>query len=240
MNGPIPRDRLIEAIRAGVSRTTGLIARLTEYHGGPVGTEYLLTADIAREFIERDYEVRVECLNRDAIHGMNSKEAGRRRQLLRSKRTDVAIFESIFPRALIEIKIGVSSLRKLRLDLDKICTTIALLDSLHASKVTGACVFEVHVSNSKLYTRDALLSRVRVIEERIRSELQAYAHTRPAFSFEWEALQAEDGGIIERDTEYVGDELAWGEHGHATRYHAILIHSRVTPLAPAPLFPRKV
>jgi len=37
---PIPDDYFIERLRSGVNRTNDLIARLTEYHGGPVLTEY--------------------------------------------------------------------------------------------------------------------------------------------------------------------------------------------------------
>jgi hypothetical protein len=41
-------SRLLSALRKGVQRSVDLIARITEYHGGPVTTEYMLTSDIAR------------------------------------------------------------------------------------------------------------------------------------------------------------------------------------------------
>ena len=54
----ISEDALISGLRRGVERTKSLIAHWTDYHGGPTTTEYLLTSDIAREFIEAYYETR--------------------------------------------------------------------------------------------------------------------------------------------------------------------------------------
>jgi hypothetical protein len=57
---------LLATLKEGVKTATDVIARVTDYRGGPVTTEYLLTADISRELIEQDYQVKVECLNRNS------------------------------------------------------------------------------------------------------------------------------------------------------------------------------
>lgn len=68
-------DEVLEALAKGVRRTSDLIRQAAEYHGGAVRTEYLLTADIAREFIERHFQVKVECLNRSLVNALTrSKE----------------------------------------------------------------------------------------------------------------------------------------------------------------------
>lgn len=53
----IDENQFLEVLRSGVARTTDLIAKATDYHGGPVMTEYLVTADIARECIEKGWPV---------------------------------------------------------------------------------------------------------------------------------------------------------------------------------------
>jgi hypothetical protein len=146
----IEKNAFLEALKHGVARTANLIATATDYHGGPVMTEYLLTADIAREFIERDYPVTVECHNRMFVNAMTGLKAARPGKLLRSKRTDVAIVElGLIPLALIEVKIRVKKLRAIKGDLDKITTTMSLLKANFAAKVIGAVVFQVHIPGTK-------------------------------------------------------------------------------------------
>jgi hypothetical protein len=91
-------------------------------------TEYLLTADIAREFTERDYPVTVECHNRMFVNAITGLKAAQPRKLLRSKRTDVAVIDAgLIPLALIEVKIRVKKHRAIKGDLDKITNTMSLL-----------------------------------------------------------------------------------------------------------------
>ncbi len=218
----IDENKFLEALRSGVARTTNLIAKATDYHGGPVMTEYLLTADIAREFIERDYPVTVECPNRMFVNPMTGLKAAQPRKVLRSKRTDVAIIgDGLIPLALIEVKIRVRKLRAVKGDLNKITTTISLLKAAFAARVIGAVVFQVHIpgTGNRIYADDFKTAAEKV-ESALRAELDTYAQSRSGFSFEMHPLQSADGGIVGREVEEDGDELAWGAHGHATRYLA--------------------
>jgi hypothetical protein len=223
----IDENAFLEALKDGVARTTNLIAKATDYHGGPVMTEYLLTADIAREFIERDYPVAVECHNRMFVNAITGLKAAQPRKLLRSKRTDVAVIEDgLIPLALIEVKIRVKKLRAIKGDLDKITTTMSLLKANFAATVIGAVVFQVHIAGTKNRTHAAeFKAAAEKVEKRLQAELASYAPSRPDFRFTMHPLQSDDGGIVEREIEGFGDEAAWGAHGHATRYHVIIIRS---------------
>ena len=150
MISEIPEEQFLDALRRGVERTTNLIARVTDYHGGAVQTEYMITADLAREFMERDFEVWVECLNRVLVNGMTALKEARPRRTLRSKRTDVAIVQNgIIPLAMIEVKIGAKGLNRLKVDLDKISATIGMMKAKFAAKVIGAAVFQIHIPGSR-------------------------------------------------------------------------------------------
>jgi hypothetical protein len=230
----INENAFLEALKHGVARTTNLIAKATDYHGGPVMTEYLLTADIAREFIERDYPVTVECHNRMFVNAMTGLKAAQPRKLLRSKRTDVAILEDrLIPLALIEVKIRVKKLNAIKGDLDKITTTMSLLKANFAAKVIGAIVFQVHIPGARNRTYAAeFKSAVVKLEKRLQAELDSYAPSRLDFRFTMHPLQSDDGGIVEREIEGHGEEAAWGTDGHATRYHVIIIRS-ARPVPPS-------
>lgn len=223
----IDEKDFLEALKRGVARTTHLIAKTTDYRGGPVMTEYLLTADISREFIEQEYPVTVEYPNRDFVNVRTGLKAAQPRKVLRSKRTDVAIVaDGLIPLALIEVKIRVKKLRAIKLDLDKIATTISLLKANFAAKVIGAVVFEVHIrgTRSRSYEAD-FKSAALAVESALKAELDIYAKSRQDFRFTIHPLQTDDGGIFEREIEGFGEDAAWGAHGHATRYHAIIIRS---------------
>jgi hypothetical protein len=227
----IPEDRFVEALKSGVDRTRNLLARLTDYHGGAVKTEYLLTADVAREFIERDYEVRVECKNRELIGGYIGAPGVNVRKILKGKRTDVAIVSSLYPLAMIELKIRVTNLRHIVGDLNKLTATMACLKPEPARNVIGASVFEVHASDPRHYTEAQYLKAAQRIEKRIDDQLKTYALTKPDYEFKWVALQADTAGITPREIEFDEGGGTWGQDGHATRYHAILVRSLAKPTA---------
>lgn len=225
----------IDALRKGVERTINLMAVVTDFHGGGVRTEYLLTADLAREFVERGLgvAVAVECLNRRIANAMVVKQDANVKTL-RSKRTDVAIFQDqIFPIAIIEVKIGVSKIGKIKSDLDKITHTMNLMNSTAASRVYGAEVIQIHVPGSiRRYLENHFKSAIEKIESKLRDDVSKYAATRPGYSFEVISLQDAEAGISERQIDDENGVKVWGKHGHATRYHAILIKS--TRPVPAP------
>jgi hypothetical protein len=230
---PISETDFIDALKCGVQRTRDLIGRLTDYHGGAVKTEYLITADIAREFVERGYEVSVECLNRHMVNAMTELE-GAARKNLHSKRTDVAIMkDGIIPLAIIEVKIRANKFARIQQDLDKITSTMRMMQANFASKVIGASVFEMHIAGSrKRYSVEQFKAAALNIESAFEKQMQGYALKKPDFAFTMELLQSPDSGVVGREIESVGGELAWGQDGHATRYHVILIRS--TRPVPAP------
>jgi hypothetical protein len=237
----IPETSFIAALKEGISRTTELIARATEYHGGPVQTEYLITADVAREFIERDFEVKVECLNRKLIHGLTAakKSHGKRsiaRRKLGRKRTDVAVLkDGLIPLAIIEIKIGIRKFgRRLKDDLAKITTTIGMMRADYAANTIGAAVFQVHIPGSKngFDSTAQLKAKAERVEKTLRADLMRYAKSQSDFEITMHPLQSPDGGIVATDVELDNDgEKTLGSPGHATRYHVVIIRS-LRPVEP--------
>lgn len=226
--------RFIEVLTAGIKETKNLMARLTEFHGGKIDTEYILTVDIARAFVESGHEVKVECKNRHLVSALVANNGVNVWKILRGKRTDVAITSAgIFPLALIEVKIRVSQLKHIKEDLDKISTTVRLMNPAPASKVIGAAVFQVHVNaSSGRFHGHQFKAAIVEIEDRLTKQLADYAAAHPDFSYRLQPLQGPDDGIqgtaIERD-----EHEAWlGEDGHATRYYAVLIRS-MRPVPPA-------
>ncbi|MFC0808338.1 hypothetical protein ACFHWW_23165 [Ensifer sp. P24N7] len=73
MNQELTRSKFVSILKDGVSRTETFMAYLTEYHGAPTRTEYMLTADIARAFLDKYYEVSVEFLNRELVSSALTK-----------------------------------------------------------------------------------------------------------------------------------------------------------------------
>lgn len=188
----IPEAEFLEALQRGVRRTTDLIARVTEYHGGPVQTEYMITADLAREFMERDFEVKVECLNRNLVNGMTALKGVTPRKELGAMRTDVAIVQdNLIPLALIEVKIGVKKLGRLKDDLDKITATIALMKARFAAQVIGAAVFQVHIPGTcARYSDHQFKTAAEEVETGLEAKVGSYASSRPDFSFSMHSLQS--------------------------------------------------
>jgi hypothetical protein len=226
----ITEPQLIRLLERGVRRTADLMALMTDYHGGPVRTEYLITGDIAREFVDGGFNVRVECLNRHLVNALVAQPGAKVRSTLRSRRTDLAVMRAggLHPMVLIEVKIGTPKFtRRLQEDLLKITTTMDLMKAEAAARVFGVVVFQVHIpgSRNRYYARD-FLAPAHKAEKEIARRLKDYAKAFPDFSFIMRSLQAPNAGAVERDLEMVGEELAWGEPGHATRYHAILVRSK--------------
>jgi hypothetical protein len=208
----------LEILASGISETKNLMARLTEFHGGKVDTEYIMTVDIARAVVESGHEVKVECKNRHLVNALVAKKGFNVWKLLRGKRTDVAITSSkIFPLALIEVKIRVSQLKHIKEDLDKISTTVRLMTASAAAKVIGAAVFQVHVNaSSGRFHEHEFKAAVVAIEGRLTKQLADYAKAHPDFSYRLAPLQGPDDGIqgtaIEHDGMNRGLERVGMQH----------------------------
>jgi hypothetical protein len=220
---------LLSLLRSGVKRSSDLIAQITDYHGGPVTTEYILTSDIARELIEQGHQVEVEYLNRYFANGMTMRRSGPPPKKLGSKRTDVALLHSgLFPLAMIEVKIGVKTIRGIETDLIKITDTIDALKPEYASGVWGAAVFQVHIPGSKgRYEEGHFMTSMAKTEATIKSGLAEHAKIHTGYDFGFHSLQSQEEGYTATTLEPDGDGFAWGQHGHATRYYSVLIKSKV-------------
>ncbi|MBZ0286324.1 MAG: hypothetical protein K8I30_01820 [Anaerolineae bacterium] len=235
MPNEITDQVLVALLRQGALRSSDLIAQITDYHGGPVTTEYMITSDIARELIERNYEVEVEYQNRKMINGITMRRSGPPVKKFGSQRTDVAVLkDKIIPLAIIEVKIGVKTLNAIKGDLLKITDTIRSLKPQYASRVRGASIFQVHIAGStKRYKKEHFKAAIERVEKSLRDKLKAYGGRDADFRFRFRAFQTADEGIVPRELEPDGDSFAWGQHGHATRFYAVLIRSKQS-VPPAP------
>lgn len=231
----IKDEVLFGLLRQGVMRSSDLIAKITDYHGGPVTTEYMITSDIARELIKQNYNVEVEYLNRKMVNGMTMHKSGPPVKKFGSQRTDVAVLkDKIIPLVIIEVKISVKTLNAIKGDLLKITDTIRSLKPQYASRVRGASIFQVHVAGStKHYKKEHLKAAIHQVEKSLRDEPKAYGGKDADFRFRFRAFQTGDEGIVPRELEPDGDSFAWGQHGHATRFYAVLIRSKQN-VPPAP------
>ncbi|MCD8537526.1 MAG: hypothetical protein LRY56_08590 [Burkholderiaceae bacterium] len=223
-------NEFLEILRDGVKRTMDFMAHLTEYHGGAVTTEYLLTTDIARAFLSRGHEVRVEKLNRHLVNGLTKRKNWKPQEKIGSRRTDVAVTESeLIPVALVEVKIGVNSgIAKIVGDLGKMANLIESLDWKFAKRVRAASVFQVHVAGR---ANNIDLARLKCVmserEKVISSQLSELEKAWPVFSFSLEPLMNEDEGFVstQTETEDDGSEVI-GKYGHAIRYYAVVLRLR--------------
>jgi hypothetical protein len=228
---------LIERIEAGIARTQGLIAVLTDYEGGPVSTEYLLTADIAREFVEAGYETGVEVMNRSVCNALVSPAPALARQQCGTTRTDVVVWNSLMPLALVELKIRIRTLGGLISDLEKIVATLNWLHPHVRQDVFGASVFQVHLKGRRgRETRQEFEHDLQAVERALRSDLRCHEKTIAGFDFELIALRPNPGdGIVPRRLEpEEGGNMAWGPHGYAIQYYLVLIRASGPRVSSAP------
>jgi hypothetical protein len=112
-------QKLLAAVRNGVETTDSYLHQLTDYHGGPLQTEYVLTTDISRALLTSNYAVATEFLINRIQNHLYYRENGKVFPL-GSRRFDVAALDAGgLPELVVEVKIGVSSLAKIRTDLSK-------------------------------------------------------------------------------------------------------------------------
>lgn len=233
MQGSIQQIVFTKILKEGVDQTVKFMGLLTEFHGAPTKTEYILTIDIARAFLARNFEVEVECLNRRFINRMTQRRNWKPRYDLGSTRTDVAVVEGgLIPRAIIEVKIGVGgTLTPIYGDLNKIAKTMEHMKPEVAATVQAASVFQVHVAGrANDLEIDRLLKKVGKIEKKLTVALENFAQNWPDFTFKFIPLQRRTAGIVATEiiVEDDGTE-SLGQNGHATRYYAILISSNRKP-----------
>lgn len=233
----ISKANPLKSLCKGIQRAYSVIAQVTDYHGGPITTEYMLTSDIGRELIEQNYDVRIEYANRRMVNSMTRRADGVSSQSFGSQRADIAVLRDHFsPLAIIEVKIGVKTLRSVRGDLSKMVTTIDALKPQYASQVWGVSIFQVHVKGSPRRRTEAHLRRAfGKTLNRLHRELRDYARTQTSYKFGLHSLQTRMGGIVPTEIEEEFDgSRSLGRDGHVTRYYAIIIRS-LTPIPQQPL-----
>lgn len=222
----VNESELVDGLRSGVRRTRDFMDMLTEYHGGPAETEYLLTSDIAREFLQKGHEVRVEALNRHFCSTLASKQAKAARSALGSKRTDVAIGHDIMPDALVEVKIRIDNIGGLRKDLEKLTDTIRFMAPHRHRKILAASVFQMHIrATKKRWKREHFLTALNAFEEKFRAQLGEFGQLKKDFCFSFEDLQNKyDEGVVDfSHSEEPNGSKVIDANGHVTRYYAVLI-----------------
>jgi hypothetical protein len=85
-------------------------------------------------------------------------------------------------------------------------------------------VFQVHIAGSEnRYKLVHFVAASQATENKLKNKLAEYGRANSGYDFSFHALQSESEGYTTRDIEPDGDEYAWGEHGHSTRYYAVLI-----------------
>ncbi len=229
MQGPIQESDFLDILRDGIRRTVKFMGLLTEFHGAPTKTEYILTTDIARAFLAKHFEVRVEYLNRQFHDAMTRRRNWQSRQEFGKMRTDVAVVEAgIVPRAIVEVKIGVGgTLTPIKEDLTKIASTMECLKTQVAADVRAASVFQVHVrGRANDLTIDRLMVKVNKIEAKLGVALKNFAKDWSDFTFRLVSLQDQKGGFVATEILQEDDGTqSMGQNSHATRYYAILISS---------------
>ncbi len=225
-------DRLEEAdfidgLKKGAMRTRMFMDSLTDYHGGAASTEYVLTVDIARAFLEEQgRHIGVEVLNRHFCNTFTATDAKLAKARLKSKRTDIIIGRSLEPDAIVEVKIRIKTFRGLMEDIDKLTTTINFMKENRRRYIIAASVFQINIQKTKKrVARDEFLAAATAVEKRIKCELRKYGDTKQAFRFEMKDLQDSPAdGVIEHGIEIDDNgQTGMGVSGHVTRYYAIII-----------------
>ncbi len=235
------QERMLDAVRAGVGGAADFMARLTEYRGAPVETEYLITVEIARALLEADYKVAFEYMPRQVSRSL-AWDDGKTFDL-GTARFDIAAHHEMdphyifLPTLLVEAKIGVRKLGgKLEADLNKV---VAFMDGLKpnwAQHVLAAFVFQVHRGSARPGKVALWRRRADETEALIRHELESYARHWPGFEFEMRPLYGPGGGAVDDEILYEPDGSGHlGQPGHVARCNTILVR-RPPPLG-TPLDP---
>lgn len=227
------QGRQIEALRAGVGAAADFMARLTEYHGAPVETEYLITVEIARALLDADYTVALEYMPKSLSRSLawdKSERFG-----LRNARFDIAAYQEIdpsyilVPTLLVEAKIGVRALGgKLKTDLRKVVSFMKGLKPEWAQHLLAVCVFQVDRGSGRTGKVHTWRKRADETEKRIRRELAAFGEDHSGFEFEMLPLYGSGGGVVEELDEPDGS-VSLGRAGHVARCNAILIRRPPPP-----------
>jgi hypothetical protein len=225
-------------VGSGIAAALSFIGELTDYHGEPVSTEYILTVHIAKALLARaSPQVAVEYLvNRIEGHVLIHDKP--QPFTLGSQRFDVAILDSVAPVFIVEVKIGVSRIRKLADDLHKIMAYLDYLKPAYATGVLGSCVFQTHVEALGPRHLDQTTRRIHKMEKEVKEGLAAFAAANPRFESDWRPFQGPNDRIFDDErTQDIDGTPMHGRLGYAARYHAVLVRRRSGQDSTAPTVP---
>lgn len=205
------RDQLVEVLKAGAGLHQSECMEFNDFDLDATSTEYLLTACLLRAALQTHGTARAEALCKKVVNVLTSSASVAVRKGFGKQRLDVLIGEYLEPLALVEVKIGVRSARKLTSDADKILTTIGTLDKVR-TPVLGAVVYEVHVPGSgKIATTAQFVAKMTKLVSRIKSGLDAHLATRWSTVSATHVVLVEDtraaqveAGCIEADGSSIG------------------------------------
>lgn len=218
-----------DLVRKGVAATDAYLHQLTDYHGGPLKTEYVLTTDIARALLAGQKMVATEFLAntvKDHVY-YRDKQAS---FTLGSRRFDVAAFDPAgLPELVVEIKVGVGSLKKLEGDLRKIIDFLESARPGFANRCLALIVFQVHRGSKKHCQLTRISKEVTELENALKQQLATFANGWSGYEFAMMPFQGPNDRISDDEVELEEDgSKVLGRASHATRYHAIAIRKTVT------------
>lgn len=223
------QEGLFDLVREGVAATDAYLHQLTDYHGGPLKTEYVLTTDIARALLAGQEMVATEFVAntvKDHIY-YRDKQAS---FTLTSRRFDVVALNSAgLPELMVEIKVGVGTLKKLEEDLRKIIDFLKSARAGFANRCLALIVFQVHRGTKKHGQLTHISKEVTKLENALKRQLATFANGWSGYEFAMMPFQGPNDRIYDDEVELEEDgSKILGRTSHATRYHAIAIRKRVT------------
>jgi hypothetical protein len=143
----VTKANLITLIESGAKLHQSEAMAANDYRPNRSTTEYLLTAAIMRAALKESEHVSVEMLCRKLVNVITSSASSEVRKSFGKKRFDILIGEALNPQAIVEVKIGVRSGKKLLDDVNKILKVTASLDRMRVPAI-GMLVFEIDVPGS--------------------------------------------------------------------------------------------
>lgn len=227
-------DQLLEGLRAGVRRTGAFVAALTDYHGGPTETEYLLTYDVARAFLEAGRQVGVERQSQTIYNLLTTSLPKEAKKLVGQQRVDVVVGESIFPDALIEIKIRIKTVAGIRGDLEKLVKTLEPLNAKALRSMEGVSLFQLHLDHAGgRTTPEDFIAPLAAHEQRFVTDLSTFAENWPEFTFDFRPLHLSpyEGITAQSIDEDVDGSPVLAAPAYATRYYAVLVRHKTFGMA---------
>lgn len=228
----LDEQEFIDILKAGIRSFQTYMMKLTDFHGAPATTEYLLTADIARAFLEAGRPAKVETLYRSLVTPMN-RDRDRPQTSFGRTRADITVADAGRFQAIVEVKISGTGQRLglVRTDLNKIAGLMKALGPRSARSIRAAVVFQTSFASrvgqeAEHVETTLLLQKLDRVEQDLHAELATFASGDGEIGYELVRLLEPREAVTATQvfTEPDGScEL--GQAGHVVQYHAVLLRS---------------